>query len=955
MEAAVDPFHPLLRLLERYRQDVHHLRPPAADAQLQVVQNHLGRPIPGSLRTFLLRWNGATLFRGALRIRAIADLAPVSAEVPEVILFADGPRDEDRWGFASVGDGWHFGRWDGRRLVPLHEHFQRWLMGQARVLDEDKRDELAQLAVRAEVDPQNGWIEYLRGELLLAQGDGDGALKAYRRAAALNPEHCGAWQRVGEALLSVDGAEGTHALLMALRHSSLPLPYPGAPCAEPAVVRTLEARFPPGDPAWERELFELTHHRARDLSHADGAALYEAAALALARVHLARHERPQAREVLLSLRDRAAAFPRAPDLPNLALALVGLDIDLGHHDEAEETLRRLRRHPDPQVRARGELALARITQLREEPWADEIARGALQSLADPADRCDAALLLAERKEPGMLDEAIRLASRIGDLARLARCELLLGDAARDRGDIPAACQHYLACDADAEARCRAQVRLGDLCEDPADALPHYVAAVTGYQELHLPLREAWARLRLVRCGDPSQADQALRIFKETGLAAGVAACDALMGRPGHSLTWHLNLASELARQRHDAQRRRPPLSRADADRPERRLLAHRRAIAGCDVRIVDALTTDLRGELKKLQSSDGRARDPAAMRFVAAVDLLAGHPSFDAARVLMELLREDIAQPAAQQAVIGAMARSGNMTLVESLLDALAARTEPRALARTVEILGWRRETEAVPRLRDLAVSGSIPVRRAAITALGRIGDGDAVDLMLPALEVPELAEAASVALLLLGEWRGVDFHGQALAQGLTGLSVSPGEFVGRFGGPSYLLLLLSVAEREGAIAAGALQGLGLLGSVRAVPKLIELLGGRDPQRQPLALAALEVITGHAIDPEEAQPRLRWEQWWQEHGHRFADGTRYRDGRPFGVRALLARLGDDDAGVRLTAYDELVISTGERLPFDADGPWRMQLAHRAGWERWYADHAHELGQSGWLFHGRSVG
>lgn len=955
MEPAVDPFHPLLRLIERYRTDVHHLRAPAPEPQFALVQQHLGREIPASLRAFLQRWNGAALFRGALRIRGVADLAPARADVPEVILFADGPRDDDRWGYAETPNGWHFGRWDGHRLHPMHEHFTRWLYGQARVLDEDKRDELAQLDLRMEIDPQNGLLTFERGELLLAAGDGDGAVKAYRRAAALAPDLPAAWQRLGESLLSEDRPQATHALLMALRHSALPLPYPGAPCADAGVIRILEAQFPPGDVGWERELFQFLHERCTDLPHADGAALFETAALALARVHLARDERDEARVTLQRIREKAAGFTRTPDLPNVLLAIVALDTELGHHDEAEETLRRLRRHPDKQVRARCELALARIALLREEPWSEEIAREALVLLTAPDDRCDALLLLAERRDPGALEEARKLANKLGDPGRIARCELLLGDVARDKGDMPAAYQHYLACDADHEARYRAQVRLGDLCSDVADALPHYVEAVEGYRKLRLPLREAWARLRLARCGDASQADQALAIFKQTGLAAGVAAADALMSRPGHSLTWHLNLAAEHARQRYDAQRMRPPLIRADADRPERRLLAHRRAIAGCDTRIVGVLADDLWTELRKLQGSDGRARDPAAMRFVAGVDLLAGHPSYDAAKVLMGLLREDIQPDVAWRALIGAMARSPNMALVESLLDAAKTITEPRALAQAVEILGWRREAEAAPRLRELAVSGSLPIRRAAITALGRIGDEDAIDLLLPALDQPDLAEFASVALLLLGEWQGVDFHGQALAHQTTNLSNSPGEIVGRFGGPAYLLLLLGVAEREGAGALGALQGLGLLGSVRAVPKLIELAGARDPVRQAVANTALEVLTGHREEAEESHPRLRWEAWWSEHGHKFPDGARYRDGKPFTVRTMIQRLGNDDATVRQVSYDELVISTGERLPFDVDGPWRVQLAHRATWERWWADHAHELPETGWMFGGRGVG
>ncbi|MFN7147273.1 MAG: hypothetical protein ACK4YP_26130, partial [Myxococcota bacterium] len=206
-----------------------------------------------------------------------------------------------------------------------------------------------------------------------------------------------------------------------------------------------------------------------------------------------------------------------------------------------------------------------------------------------------------------------------------------------------------------------------------------------------------------------------------------------------------------------------------------------------------------------------------------------------------------------------------------------------------------------------------------------------------------------------LGEWHGVDFHGQALASGATGLSRSPGELVGRHGGPQYLLLLLSVAEREGPEALGAIQGLGLLGSVRAIPRLIELVGSRDPTRQAAAAAALEVLTGHRVDLEDAHPRQRWEAWWGEHRDTLPDGQRWRGGQPLGVRALIERLGNDDPGVRQTSYDELVIATGARLPFDAEGPWRVQIAHRATWARWYADHAHRLPATGWLFHGDEVG
>lgn len=953
MEPAVDPFHPVLRVLERYRSDVHHLRAPAPEGTTRAVQDHLGLEIPSSLKGFLGRWNGATLFRGALRVRGVADLAPPDAAHPDVVLFADGPREEDRWGFAVCDEGHHFGRWTGTELVPLHEHFSRWLLAQTRILDENVREEADQLAVRLEVDPNCGLLWFLKGEALLAAGDVEEATAAFRRASALQPDHPGAWQRLGEALLAVDESQARGAFLMAWRACRLPLPYPGAPAASPELAHLLEARFPPGDTGLERELRDFLSERVPNVRHAGGD-LAPATALALARVRLHAGDRVGAREALVALRDRATGWASPPDLSGLLLTLARLHTDLGEHDEAEEVIRRLRKSPDAVVRARAELCLARVALYREEPFVDAMIAGALPALKDPADRCEAWLLLAEHhrgQDAESVEQAAKLANLAGDAALHARVALVRGDAARARGDLAGAHHAWLACKDDPETALRAEVRIGDLMDDPVDALPHYAEAIAGYKKLQLPLREAWARLRLVRCGDASQAVEAGRVFKAAGLAAGVATADALAGRPGYSLDWHLNLSAEAARERYDAQRMRPPLTRSDADRPERRLLAHRSAIANVDDRVVQVLAADIEGELRRLQASDGRARDPATMRFVAGVDLLAGHPSWAAAQVLLALLVEDIRQPTAERGLVGALARSPNMTLVDSLVRALHKDTEPTRLALIAETLGWRRQKEAAPRLRELAASGSIPLRRAAITALGRIGDVEAVDTIFPAMEVPELAEQASTALLLLGEWQGVDFFAQALARNERWLSQSPGEIVGRHGGPAYYLLLMRTCEHEGASGVGSLAGLGLLGSVRAVPRLIENLGARDPVRQAVANTALEVITGHHEDTEEAHPKQRWTDWWEEHGPDFDERTRYREGRPLTIRSLIERLGHDDFSTRQTAYDELVIASGERLPFDADGPWRVQLAHRAGWERWWADNAHELPQTGWCFHG----
>ena len=954
MEAVLDPFQPLLHLIGRYRQDVHNLKPPASAQAFPTAQAHIGELPPG-LKDFLRRWNGATLFRGALRVRAISELAPASPEVEEVVLFADGPRESDHWGYAAAGSGHHFGRWTGQKLIPLHEDFHRWLYAQARVLDENRTDEAAQLALRIEVDPDDGLLLMARGDQLMAEGDGDAALKAFQKAVVRSPDLPSAWQRLGEALLTVDRSAAVHALLMALRHTRLPLPYPGAPSADRGLVRLLEGHFPAGDPGWERELSHFLNERCLDLRRDEGGELIESAARAWMRSRLARGDRHGARAMLASVRDRVLAFAHPPSLYSLQLALVSLDTDLGNHDEAEETLRRLRGGP-LDIQARCALALARIAQLRDEPWIDELVDEALSGLTDEADRFDAWMIRAERGSSEAVGEVVRLSARLGDKARQARAALVQGDHARNAKNIGVAKVFYGQCQADPESWFRSRLRMGELAGSNREAIDGFQEAIDGFVRLELPLREAWARLRLARMGDASQVEPALRIFRATSLATGVAAVDTICGNPGAHLPWHLNLAAEYARQRHDAQRMRPPFSRADADRPERRLLSHRSAIAACDARIVTVLSENLRSDLATLRRSDGRIQGPPAMRFIAMADLLAGHGSFDAARELMSLLKEDIPNEAVTRSLIGAVARSPNMTLVQTLLEHLkdGNRPEPGALVRIIEVLGWRREAEAAPRLAQLAATASLPVRKAAITALGRIGDASVVDLLLGLVEVPELAEVTSVALLLLGEWQGVDFHGQSLAQRVQGLQRSPGELVGRFGGPTYLLLLLSGVDKEGPSALGAMHGLGLLGAVRAVPKLIELTGDRDANRAKVAGAALELITGNHEDPEAPHPKQRWEGWWEANRDKFSEGVRYREGRPFNVRRMLEKLSHDDPVVRQSTYDELVISTGVRLPFDAEGPWRVQQAHRRGWEKWYHNHAASLPPTGWLFHGRSV-
>jgi hypothetical protein len=97
--------------------------------------------------------------------------------------------------------------------------------------------------------------------------------------------------------------------------------------------------------------------------------------------------------------------------------------------------------------------------------------------------------------------------------------------------------------------------------------------------------------------------------------------------------------------------------------------------------------------------------------------------------------------------------------------------------------------------------------------------------------------------------------------------------------------------------------------------------------------------------------RSRWMSWWGHNADRFRDGQRYRHGQLMDPGQLIERLENDDPFVRRSTYDELVISTGCRLPFDAEGPYRVQVAHRRAWAAWWAEAQPEFPAGRWSFHG----
>lgn len=975
--SAPDAFATLERMLQKYKRDVHQLAGPAGGDAINALEAHIGRRLPTGLRALLSRHNGGELFRGALRLRSTAEIAPATESSRGVWLFADG-HDGLVWAFGRQIDGEHaFGPWDGERLQPWHATFHGWFDATLEVLDARVQRPEDRTSIRFEADPDDPFQLYDAGLRALHAGRPEEAAPLFERATRADSGHVLAWQRLGDALAASDRVASRKAWLQALQASRLPLPWPGSPALDPEVFPSLARTFAEPE-EWERELERFLQERVHEVHTAEEFAIVVAAATAHGESLVRRGRRARAREVLADLLTRSTLFSAKLVPWEVVLSLASIEVDLGHHDEAEKLIRRVRFEGPPEHQGEALLLLGKLTVMREEPWAEEILDDALNHAAGDDAKIAISLLRVERasrqgrreEAKGWLETARRLVAQGAPRLLRAQAALAEGDVHRLTPDHEAARAAFrrafeiLGDRPSPELRWRIELRLGDAAAAEGEldeARLRYRAAASGFANQELPVREAWALVRLARVSPPDAPSllQAARArFLDADLAAGVAVSDAMGNHPALSLSWHLERATEHARARFNAQRSRPPWHRSDAERPERRLGAHRMAIGACGDAVVESITVEMEASSRAIRGGRGRPLDPPVLRYIAAVDLLAGHRSYAAAQILLRDLIEDRVDGVARRALQGAIARSPNAALVDGLLQCVEQPNSvpATAVAAAAEVLGLRREAEAAE---ALAVLVSPPagsqVRRAAITALGRIGRRDKVDRIALALEEPLLAEAAALSLLMLGDRRGIDFHARALSEYRRDLSGHPGEIVGRYGGPSHLLVLLpAAAQGEDDVALGALQGLGLMGDPRAVPALLKALDPHDPKKVEVANGSLTTLTGNVEDPDQPGLARRWAQWWEQHQHRFPAGVRHRDGKPFDPGLLIGRMEHDDPWVRRTAYDELVITTGQRLPFDSDGPWRVQQAHLKAWRQGWTAARARMPAGRWYLDGRPI-
>ena len=334
--------------------------------------------------------------------------------------------------------------------------------------------------------------------------------------------------------------------------------------------------------------------------------------------------------------------------------------------------------------------------------------------------------------------------------------------------------------------------------------------------------------------------------------------------------------------------------------------------------------------------------------------------------------------------------------VIDALSQELPSEWEPRILEMlkanetgririAAHVIGFRR-ISAGEALMDLVERDDSKTLVTVIWALGRLREKNAGSLLLKRLQHGDAVTNPAVALALL---RMGD--PQALNECLQHIQTEewPVLPLALCGGRSEAAFLTDrLAERSGP---DVVMGIGLLGEVPDIEKLLEALG--DPESAEFASIALNLVTGaelfqeifvpEEMDPDElfdyeiekleqgenlyppgeepgttllvpARDQGAWSRWWAKNQTRFQNGIRYRNGEPYSPQCLLNNLKSENSPhlVRQLAYEELVIRYGIDFPFETDMPVAQQQSGISDFEAWIEANGTRFHSGKWYFAGR---
>lgn len=986
-----DDFPYLMSIIRRYQQHVHFLEDPVAPRVLSRAEERLGMKIPPFLKRFYFRWNGADLFKSHLQIRGVMQLTAVSKKYQHIILFAY--QDEGtKWAYAEDGrESFVFGIWEDGLFQPLFNSFMDWLHCGLHYFAEGPF--LNDWKERFQIARGKEYLQLQKANELLKVGERTKAVQFLQEISqALVPARI----VLGDALYHQDMEAGVNCYQEALRMLEFPLPYQEYVPSSTWLNR-LEKHLDADE--LYADLIELWNERLEAPRTSYECEIIEKIALMIKRLSFQKawnsegEKRSEQLSFILgfskTLEIKGAGFlieAREKMLSwNLKYYPYAIQLEIakmyffyGEYDWAEQLLRPLHTAPI-EIQQKRDLLIGRIICQQKENWGLEILFPILEKSEDTKILAEVCLLSAryylrfEDQDEALqaLEEAEAFLREI-EAPRL-ECEFLLihGLLASQQNLINYAFDLFSKAQTKAEEIKdvllfgEALVHTGDVYRrslGDSKAVDYYQEAKELFRKYHC--RFGWERVAY-KLGelaqDGAQLVEVYKIAKDISDVQGVLRVEQTLrelkfdAKEPPLLSWFLQEIKSRQGERAAAQRCKAPFLRKDADRPERRLASLRKGFAQCDVSILTILEEKILFYLPKLQESELSSSNHDLLDFIAALDLVNAHPSSKAVEIILKIIEKGLFG-LAKQGFVQILARTKNIPVSIGLLSFLGdpeSSFDTRIMA--VEILGWRKEETALPLLVELLHNTkSSRMKREVILSLGRIGNRSVVSDLLRHTEDSKISAEMSLSLLLLGEHSALDWHAQSLAAGIQGKNVHLGQLVGRYGGAAYLLLLRNVIQKneESKTLKSAIHGLGYLGDPTVVPFLIDLTGLREESMSKAASEALELITGHYEGTEEFLLRRRWEEWWRLNQHNFEAGVRYRLGELMSPELLINALKDDDLVDRLAAYDELVISTGTQLPFDAEGDWWVQKKQIAQWEEWWSENQQTFELGRWYFDGK---
>ena len=248
------------------------------------------------------------------------------------------------------------------------------------------------------------------------------------------------------------------------------------------------------------------------------------------------------------------------------------------------------------------------------------------------------------------------------------------------------------------------------------------------------------------------------------------------------------------------------------------------------------------------------------------------------------------------------------------------------------------------------------------IEAMGYLGNREIEPKLVSFLEDPALKEKeyllekTAIALSMIGNRLGLNYFREIIeAESTSNMDVT--KFLGSFGSDSDVSFFEDrLKKTENPFwKIKLIEGLGILGSLHAIPVLLEYLSDQNVMVREAVDKSLCLLTGNTVEHDPIEDSLihvteDWIDWWTSNSSSMDKSKRHRDGKPFDIRYWVEKLIDPDMLTRKIAHRSLIIYTSQHFPFDCYGFTIDQEKASEVWKAWFEENDN-FPAGNWYFNG----